>query len=101
MAGKQLGIFGSAAVADRIGFARRLTGVSWGQLWGTSTLCGISFTISLFISALAVPNHLLLWKKRSSGPSQAPPSRRAWLLRAATGRAGTRAGATRRNITGD
>jgi NhaA family Na+:H+ antiporter len=65
--GKQLGIFASVAIADRIGFARRPAGGSWGQLWGTSILCGIGFTMSLFISALAFPHHPLLVEEAKLG----------------------------------
>lgn len=53
--GKQLGIFGAIVAADRLGFAKRPTGASWLQLWGVSLLCGIGFTMSLFIGALAFP----------------------------------------------
>lgn len=55
--GKQLGIFGAIVLADRTGFAQRPTGASWPQLWGVAALCGIGFTMSLFIGALAFPNH--------------------------------------------
>ena len=53
--GKQAGIFGSIVVADRIGFARRPESSSWVQIWGMAVLCGIGFTMSLFIGALAFP----------------------------------------------
>ena len=53
--GKQVGIFGSIVVADRLGFARRPEGASWAQIWGMAVLCGIGFTMSLFIGALAFP----------------------------------------------
>ncbi|WP_121115184.1 Na+/H+ antiporter NhaA [Croceibacterium ferulae] len=65
--GKQLGIFTSVAIADRIGFAKRPAGASWGQLWGTSVLCGIGFTMSLFISALAFPRYPLLVEEAKLG----------------------------------
>lgn len=54
-AGKQVGIFAAMVIADRIGFAPRPAGASWVQLWGMSALCGIGFTMSLFIAALAFP----------------------------------------------
>jgi NhaA family Na+:H+ antiporter len=54
--GKQAGIFSSIAIADRLGIAPRPLGASWGQIWGASVLCGIGFTMSLFISALAFPH---------------------------------------------
>ena len=53
--GKQAGIFSSVVIADKLGFARRPEDSSWAQIWGTSVLCGIGFTMSLFIGALAFP----------------------------------------------
>jgi NhaA family Na+:H+ antiporter len=53
--GKQVGIFGAIVLAEKTGFARRPAGASWTQLWGVSLLCGIGFTMSLFIAALAFP----------------------------------------------
>lgn len=53
--GKQLGIFGGIAFAVRSGLALRPPGVSWLQLYGMTLLCGIGFTMSLFITALAFP----------------------------------------------
>jgi NhaA family Na+:H+ antiporter len=55
--GKQAGIFGSIVIADKLGFAPRPEGASWLQIWGTALLCGIGFTMSLFIGALAFPRH--------------------------------------------
>jgi len=53
--GKQAGIFLAIAIAERLGFASRPEGASWPQVWGASILCGIGFTMSLFIGALAFP----------------------------------------------
>ncbi len=53
--GKQLGIFTCVYAADRLGFARRPVHASWPQVWGVSLLCGIGFTMSLFIGELAFP----------------------------------------------
>jgi Na+:H+ antiporter, NhaA family len=53
--GKQLGIFGAIWTACRLRLAHRPDGVSWAQLWGMALLCGIGFTMSLFIGALAFP----------------------------------------------
>jgi len=53
--GKQAGVFGAILLADRMGLARRPAGASWAQLWGVSLLCGIGFTMSLFIAGLAFP----------------------------------------------
>ena len=58
--GKPLGVFGSIAIADRLGFARRPEGAGWMQIWGTAVLCGIGFTMSLFIGALAFPRDAAL-----------------------------------------
>lgn len=54
--GKQLGIFGLAALAIRFGLAKLPEGCGWLQLYGVALLCGIGFTMSLFIGALAFPN---------------------------------------------
>jgi len=51
--GKLTGVFGSAAIAIRLGFADLPTGATWAQLFGTALLCGIGFTMSLFIGILA------------------------------------------------
>lgn len=53
--GKQLGIFAAIYAADRVGFAPRPENASWRQIWGISILCGIGFTMSLFIGELAFP----------------------------------------------
>ncbi len=53
--GKQAGIFGAIALAERFGFAARPAGAGWVQVWGVAVLCGIGFTMSLFIAALAFP----------------------------------------------
>ncbi|HEV2748461.1 MAG TPA: Na+/H+ antiporter NhaA [Allosphingosinicella sp.] len=55
--GKQIGIFGAVWLCVRLGLARRLKGASWLQIYGVSMLCGIGFTMSLFIGALAFPDH--------------------------------------------
>jgi len=52
-AGKQIGIFGSALLLIGLGLARRPPEVSWASLYGMSILCGIGFTMSLFIGSLA------------------------------------------------
>ena len=53
--GKQVGIFGAVLVADKTGIAPRPEGTNWAQVWGMALLCGIGFTMSLFIGALAFP----------------------------------------------
>jgi Na+:H+ antiporter, NhaA family len=51
--GKLVGVFGSAALAIRLGLADVPMGAGWLQLVGVSLLCGIGFTMSLFIGMLA------------------------------------------------
>ena len=53
--GKQLGIFGAVWLTVRFGLAAGLRGATWLQIWGVAMLCGIGFTMSLFIGALAFP----------------------------------------------
>ena len=53
LVGKQIGVFGAIAAMVRAGVAERPDGASWRQVWGLAVLCGIGFTMSLFISALA------------------------------------------------
>ncbi len=51
--GKQIGVFGFAAIAILIGVATMPKNANWAQLWGISCLCGIGLTMSLFVSSLA------------------------------------------------
>ncbi|MGB5475229.1 MAG: Na+/H+ antiporter NhaA [Gammaproteobacteria bacterium] len=51
--GNQVGVFGLSWLAIRAGLARLPQGSSWLQLYGVAALCGIGFTMSLFISSLA------------------------------------------------
>ena len=51
--GNQIGVFGFCWVAVKLGAARLPKGVAWGDLYGIAVLCGIGFTMSLFISSLA------------------------------------------------
>jgi Na+:H+ antiporter, NhaA family len=53
--GKPLGVFGAAALAIGLGWARRPTGAKWIELLGVAALCGIGFTMSLYIGLLAFP----------------------------------------------
>ena len=59
-AGKQVGIVAFAWLAARMGIAALPRGVAWRQVWGVSLLCGIGFTMSLFIASLAFPDPALL-----------------------------------------
>ena len=51
--GKAVGVFGSLALMVRLGWAARPAGASWLQCFGVAVLCGIGFTMSLFIGGLA------------------------------------------------
>jgi NhaA family Na+:H+ antiporter len=51
--GKQIGIMLSVFIASRTGLAHLPAGASWRQIYGVSLLCGIGFTMSLFIGLLA------------------------------------------------
>lgn len=57
--GKQVGVFGAAALAIKLRLANLPVAASWPQLYGVALLCGIGFTMSLFIGLLAFPNPLL------------------------------------------
>ncbi len=51
--GKQIGIFSFCWLAIKLDLTRLPSGVSWGALYGIAALCGIGFTMSLFIGSLA------------------------------------------------
>ena len=51
--GKQVGVFTFAWIAVELGLARLPASVTWRQLYGAAILCGIGFTMSLFIGSLA------------------------------------------------
>lgn len=58
--GKQVGIFGSCWLMIRLGWARMPFNATWGSLYGMAILCGIGFTMSLFIGGLAFTTPLYL-----------------------------------------
>ncbi|MGH6647615.1 Na+/H+ antiporter NhaA [Aquabacterium sp.] len=51
--GKAIGVFGSSWLLINFGLAKRPMGASWTQFFGVCVLCGIGFTMSLFIGGLA------------------------------------------------
>lgn len=51
--GKQIGVFSMIAFAHITGIARKPEGTSWLQIYAVSILCGVGFTMSLFIGGLA------------------------------------------------
>lgn len=53
VAGKLAGVFLASFIVVRLGFARLPEGANWAAMAGTSALCGIGFTMSLFIAGLA------------------------------------------------
>lgn len=51
--GKPIGVFGAALLASALKLGQRPSGSTWLQLFGVSMLCGVGFTMSLFIGGLA------------------------------------------------
>jgi NhaA family Na+:H+ antiporter len=58
--GKQIGVFGALAAVIASGQAAMPTGAGWRHIHGVSILCGIGFTMSLFIGGLAFGEDLHL-----------------------------------------
>jgi NhaA family Na+:H+ antiporter len=54
--GKQIGIFSVVWLTVKLSWADCPRDASWLQIYGMSLLCGIGFTMSLFIGLLAFPN---------------------------------------------
>ncbi len=57
--GKQVGIFLFCLIAIKLGLARLPDGANWGGLYGVSILCGVGFTMSLFVGSLAFENTVI------------------------------------------
>jgi NhaA family Na+:H+ antiporter len=51
--GKQIGVFGLCWLFIKLKITNLPSGMSWGSLYGTAILCGIGFTMGLFIGTLA------------------------------------------------
>ena len=51
--GKQIGVFGLCWLGIKLGIAKLPENVGWAQLYGIAILCGIGFTMSMFIGSLA------------------------------------------------
>lgn len=58
--GKQIGVFLTTWIAVKLDWADCPENASWPQVYGVSLLCGIGFTMSLFIGLLAFPTSELL-----------------------------------------
>lgn len=65
--GKQLGVLAAVLGADRLGIAPRPKGAGPLHIWGMALLCGIGFTMSLFITELAFPGSPLLVEEAKLG----------------------------------
>jgi len=51
--GKQIGVFGMTALVIGLGIAKKPEGATWAMLYGIALICGVGFTMSLFIGSLA------------------------------------------------
>ncbi len=56
--GKQIGVFGFCWLAIKSGIMKMPNGMNWGLLYGVSLLCGVGFTMSLFIGSLAFGSNI-------------------------------------------
>lgn len=62
--GKAVGVFGASWLAIRLGLASMPAQATWRQLLGVAVLCGIGFTMSLFIGGLAFAEQGADWEAR-------------------------------------
>jgi len=53
--GKQIGVFAFTWVVSSLGLGKKPARATWLQIYGVSLLCGVGFTMSLFIGLLAFP----------------------------------------------
>jgi len=67
LVGKLIGVFGSAYLVIRADWADMPADASTPQLFGVSLLCGIGFTMSLFIGLLAFADNALLQEEVKIG----------------------------------
>lgn len=58
--GKQIGIVLATWLIVRLGIASLPAGVRWGHIYGAACVCGIGFTMSLFIADLAYADSISL-----------------------------------------
>jgi NhaA family Na+:H+ antiporter len=84
--GKQIGVFGTIWLLVRVGVARMPARTTWSQIHAMAMLCGIGFTMSLFIGGLAYatsPEHMDATKIGVIGGSLISALLGAWLMRRA------------------
>ncbi len=55
--GKQIGVFCATWLAVKSKLAAMPRDATWAQVYGVALLCGVGFTMSLFIGLLAFPGH--------------------------------------------
>lgn len=67
LVGKVIGVFGLSMIAIRLGLADAPAHASRTQMLGVAFLCGIGFTMSLFITLLAFPGEALLQSEAKVG----------------------------------
>ncbi len=58
--GKQVGVFAAVRGAVALGWAGKPAGATWTQVYGVALLCGVGFTMSLFIGELAFDDPVLV-----------------------------------------
>lgn len=62
--GKQIGIFGFSFLAIKSGLVRMPREINWKQFYAVCVLCGVGFTMSLFIGGLAFDDTFLQMEAR-------------------------------------
>jgi len=67
LAGKVVGVFGFATLAVRFGFADAPAHAGRLQMLGVALLCGVGFTMSIFITLLAFPESAILQSEAKLG----------------------------------
>lgn len=98
--GKQAGILAASWLAVKMGAADLPGSVTWRQIWGVGLICGIGFTMSLFIANLAFETGGLLGEAKMGilAASLLSGVAGAVVLVTASGRSGTKS-VTNRAIT--
>ena len=76
LAGKVLGILAFTWLAVRLGIGALPSGVTWKHVIGVASLCGMGFTVSLFISGIAFDDPALVDQAKIGGIRRVTPGRR-------------------------